>query len=113
MGIKRPVLADLRAQSKRFAISRQKKLDRRGDETDTVIEGAHLVTLVNTSYDHHSDQNLHVRDFSRITGEQRIDMKRAVRFDDYVHPRGWNVHSLNLFHDVIHLRDHDPVAKGG
>src|SRR5580692_880717 len=104
MGIKRPVLADLRAQSKRFAISRQEKLDRRSDETDTVIEGTHLVALIDTSYDHHSDQNLYVCNFSRITGEQRIDVKRAVRLDDHVHPRGRNVNSPYLFHDLIHLR---------
>src|SRR5271170_6366252 len=44
------------------------------------------MTLVDAANDHHPHENLKIGDLPRVPGEKRLDGKRTIPLDDYVHP---------------------------
>src|SRR5215213_11320451 len=71
------------------------------------------MALVDAPDGEHSHEDLHVGDLARVTGEERLDLVWSICYHHEVYPRSRNVHAGQLVDELVDLRDHDPVAKGG
>ncbi len=78
MRIQRPVTADLALSPRLAPYVGSKQLDCRGIEADSVIEGGHLMVLVDATNDHHAHQHLQLGDLAWVAGKERLDSKRTV-----------------------------------
>ena len=67
--VEHPVLRDLAAQAEFFAVGGQQQFDRRGVETDAVVERRDPVFGIDALERHHRHEDLHVGDMTRVTGE--------------------------------------------
>ncbi len=76
-----------------------------------MIERVDLVTLVDAANDHHPHENLKIGDLPRVPGEKRLDGKRTIPLDDYVHPGRRNIYTRKVFDDFVYLHDDDRVVE--
>src|SRR5271156_2018388 len=106
------VLADFPAKSQRLPISRQQKFDSSGIEADAVIERLDLMPFIDTTNDHHADENLKFGDVARVAGKERFHSEGFVRFYNNVHPGRWDIDAWKLVNDPIHLDDDNRIVKG-
>src|SRR5271154_5791071 len=69
------------------------------------------MTLVDAANDHHPHENLKIGDLPRVPGEKRLDGKRTIPLDNYVHPRRRNIYTRKDFDDIVYLHDEDRVVE--
>lgn len=73
------------------------------------------MAFVDAADRHHRHEDLHLGDVARVSGEQRLDLVRAVGGDDEVDPASGDVDARQVLLAVdqfVDLGDDDAVAEG-
>ena len=113
MRVQRPVTADLPLQSELSAIGRQQQLDGRCIEADAVVQRRHTIALIDAANHHHPHQDVQLVDVLRIPRKERLYRIRLWRLHDQVDPARRDIDAWKLIDDLVHLGEHDAVAKRG
>jgi hypothetical protein len=111
LGVQDPVPADLALQAQGRAVGGQQQLHRRGIEAHAVVQGRHLVALVDAADHHHGREDLQLLDVAGIAGLDGLLGEGPVRLDDHVHPAAGDVDARQLVDDLVDLHDHQAVPE--
>ena len=98
MRVQCPVPANLAVQAQRLGIRRQQQFDRRGVESDAVVQALDAVFSVDALDRHHRHEHLDLGDLRRIAREQGLDVMRLGRFDYEVDPVARHIDTGQRFH---------------
>jgi len=112
MRVEDPIRAYLSSQTQGFPVSWQQQFDGGGIKSNSMIEPADAMSLVDSTNNEHSHQNLHIRYQCGIARKQRLHSVRAVGNHDQVYPGSRNIHARKRFANLVHLRHDNAVPKG-
>jgi hypothetical protein len=113
MRIERPVRADLALQAEVGGVGRQQQLDRRGVETDAVVQPRHAIFGVDALDRHHRHQHLDFGDLRRVAGKERLNVVRLGGEHREIDPVGRHVDARQLVEALVDLGDDDAALEGG